>query len=60
MAQATGWNPGVEFSGVIAEYYRVPRPLTQSVATEISLLGRMLVLGFGLLGRLICYLLPYR
>jgi small-conductance mechanosensitive channel len=53
MAQATGWTPRVEFRGVIAEYYCVPRSLAQPVAPQVSFLGGMLVLGFGLLGRLI-------
>lgn len=53
MAQATGWTAGVELRGVIAEYDRLPRSLAQPVAPKISFLGGMLVLGFGLLGRLI-------
>lgn len=60
MAQATGWTPRVELRGVIPEYYRLPRPLAQPVAPEVSFLGGMLVLGFGLLGRLIlaiCFLI---
>lgn len=56
MAQATSWNLGNEIRSDIAEHCRFPRPVAESFTAEVPFLGGMLVLGFGVLGKLFCFL----
>lgn len=54
MAQATSWALRFQRGGIITQYHRLPRPITQSITPKIPFLGGMLVLGFGVLGKSIC------